>query len=98
MRTEHPTTHRTRTVSNWRHGRSRAVLAALAVVVLTPLAFVGGLVVIGALAAANSFASALTAVGLLAAPVVVGSLLARGLSSHRDGDARRSPYGPRFRR
>jgi hypothetical protein len=98
MRTEHPTTGRTRAVSSWKHGRGRAVLTVLAAVVLTPLAIVGGLVVVGALAAASSLASALTGLGLLVAPIAVGSVLARGLSSRRDDDGRRQPYGPRLRR
>jgi hypothetical protein len=78
MRTEHPTSHRTTTVSSGTHGRGRAVLTALALVVLAPLALVGALVAVGITATTGPLGAGVAAVALFTAPVLLPWVAVRG--------------------
>lgn len=101
MAPNYPTTHGTGTTAADGHARRRAVRTVLTLALVTPLALVIALAVVGALASAGSLTPALTAFGLLAAPVVVGALVDRARSDLPDRDrdgASRPPYGPRLRR
>lgn len=102
MAPNYPTTHGTGTTAADGHARRRPVRTVLTLALVTPLALVTALAVVGALAAVGSLASVATAFGLLAAPLVVGTLLARGRSRfpsrERSEDGRRAPYGSRLRR
>jgi hypothetical protein len=77
MRTEHPTSHRTTTVSSGEH-RSRAVLTALALVILAPLALVGALVAVGVTAATGPLGAGVAAVALFTVPVLLPWVAVRG--------------------
>jgi hypothetical protein len=59
------------TVSSRRHARSRAVLTALASLMLAPLALVGAVVAVGITAATGPLGASLAAVALFAAPVLL---------------------------
>ncbi|WP_254823363.1 hypothetical protein [Haloglomus halophilum] len=77
MRTEHPTSHRTTTVSSGKH-RSRAALTVLALVALAPLAFVGALVAVGITATTGPLGAGVAAVALFTAPVLLPWVAVRG--------------------
>jgi hypothetical protein len=102
MAPNYPTTHSTGTTAADGHARRRAVRTVLTLALVTPLALVTALIVVGALASAGSLTSVLTAFGLLAAPVLAGTLLRAAGSSDagagRNEDGTFPAYGLRLRR
>jgi len=78
MRTDYPTTPGKTTVPSGRHPRSRAVLTALALVVLAPLALVGALVAVGVTATTGPLGAGVAAVALFTAPVLLPWVAVRG--------------------
>ncbi|WP_254831815.1 hypothetical protein [Haloglomus salinum] len=79
MRTEHPSTPGTTTVSSGNHHRSRALLTALALAVLAPLALVGALFAVGVAAATGPLGAGVAAVALFTVPVLLPWVAVRGV-------------------
>lgn len=84
MRTDHPLPHRTTTVPSDSHHRSRALLTALALVVLAPLALAGALFAVGVAAATGPIGAGVAALLVLSAPVTVPYLAVRGVTAAFD--------------